>query len=261
MRVIAQHVNFLIELPKKVTFSLLGCFDIEIRAFGFLPQFDGLKATSNPGDTQPTLAMQVWRQIHFAEQRDVIDARIDFHDLYVALPARVEDLPRHPLQGPVADDQGGGRLPALGRGRLLQRRADRQESGRLADLRRRLRRLGSRPDPGPAEDDGHVRLPPREPRRHDRLETGLVPLPRSRRDEHPDPGCGDLHPRDRPGVRLPVHASEHQGVGQHQRPPQAPPDAPRAGQDAGQSLVARPVARGPGRTGRRVRGGRSPCGR
>jgi hypothetical protein len=72
-RVIAQHVKFLIELPKKVTFSLLGCFNVELRAIGFVPQFTTLKATASPTDPDPTSAMQISGQISFAEQGDVIE--------------------------------------------------------------------------------------------------------------------------------------------------------------------------------------------
>ena len=100
MKVIAKHVKFLVELPKKLTFSLLGCFEMEIRAIGFLPQFDQLKATSDPKDGESTSAMQVSGQIYFAEQGgDVIETKIDFHDLFVALPARGQDLPRIHCKG------------------------------------------------------------------------------------------------------------------------------------------------------------------
>ncbi len=89
MRVIAQHIKFLVELPKKQTFDLLGCFQMELRGIGFVPQFDKL----SPGD--PTSAMQLSGQIMFAEGGgDVLETKVDFHDLFVALPARGSFVPR-----------------------------------------------------------------------------------------------------------------------------------------------------------------------
>ena len=87
MRVIVKHVKFLIELPRPIKFDLMGCFGMEIRGIGFLPQFDKL------GDD--TSAMQIAGQIFFAEgSGDVIETKIDFHNLYVALPAPGSNMPR-----------------------------------------------------------------------------------------------------------------------------------------------------------------------
>jgi hypothetical protein len=86
-RVIAKHVQFLIEMPRKMTFSILGCFAMEVRAIGFVPQatmFDEFAS-----------AMRLSGQIKFAEGGgDVLDARIDFHDLFVGLPAPGSLIPR-----------------------------------------------------------------------------------------------------------------------------------------------------------------------
>lgn len=85
-RVISKHVRFLIELPKPISFSLMGCFKMELRAIGFVPQFDRF------GDD--TAAMQLSGQIKFGDVGDVIDAKIDFHDLFVARPAPGALIPR-----------------------------------------------------------------------------------------------------------------------------------------------------------------------
>ena len=37
-RVISQHVKFLIEMPRKKSFNVFGCFEMELRAIGFVPQ-------------------------------------------------------------------------------------------------------------------------------------------------------------------------------------------------------------------------------
>jgi hypothetical protein len=95
MQVIAKHVKFLIPLPKKPKFSLLGCFEMEIRAIGFVPQFPKLGAGKDSGPDDPTSAMQLSGQIMFAEGGgDVIETKVDFHDLFVALPPRGEFFPR-----------------------------------------------------------------------------------------------------------------------------------------------------------------------
>ncbi len=84
--VIAKHVKFLIELPKPVTFSFLGCFEMELRAIGFVPQcefFDG------------DGAMQVTGQLRFAQgPGDTPDSRPDYHQLFIGLPAPGEFVPR-----------------------------------------------------------------------------------------------------------------------------------------------------------------------
>ncbi len=84
--VVARHVNFLIDLPKPVSFSLLGCFEMEIRGFGFVPQFDKF-------DGAP--AMRIAGQVKFAQGKgDAISARIDVHDLYIGLPRPGTFIPR-----------------------------------------------------------------------------------------------------------------------------------------------------------------------
>ncbi|MBZ0283172.1 MAG: hypothetical protein K8L97_20720 [Anaerolineae bacterium] len=84
--VIAKHVQFLIELPKPLSFSFLKCFEFELRGFGFLPQaevFDG-----DP-------AMVLSGQIKFAQGTgDALNAQIDFHNLHLGLPAKGTFFPR-----------------------------------------------------------------------------------------------------------------------------------------------------------------------
>ncbi|MFB4295034.1 hypothetical protein [Actinomadura sp. NTSP31] len=85
-KVIAKHVKFLVELPKPVTFNFLGCFEMELRAVGFVPQcefFDG------------DGAMQVTGQLKFAQgPGDTPDSRPDYHEMFVGLPAPGEFVPR-----------------------------------------------------------------------------------------------------------------------------------------------------------------------
>ena len=95
MQVIAQHVKFMVELPKKVRFSLLGCFEMEIRGIGFLPQFDKIKDNG-----RPTSAMQLAGQVMFAEGGgDVLETKVEFHNLHVALPRPGTFVPRLYFKG------------------------------------------------------------------------------------------------------------------------------------------------------------------
>jgi len=86
-RVLRDHIRFHIELPKKVKFSFLGCFEFELRGIGFDPGVDFWE--DHPA------AMQLGGQIKFAiDGGDVVDARFDFHNLFIALPAPGDSFPR-----------------------------------------------------------------------------------------------------------------------------------------------------------------------
>lgn len=85
-RVIGKHVKFLVELPKPKTFNFLGCFEMELRAIGFVPQCEFFG-----GDG----AMQVTGQLRFAQgPGDTPDSRPDYHELFIGLPLPGEFVPR-----------------------------------------------------------------------------------------------------------------------------------------------------------------------
>lgn len=89
--VIGKHVKFLVELPKPVSFNFLGCFEMELRGIGFEPQ-----AEVFGGDG----AMLVSGQLKFAQgSGDIIDARIDLHNLHIGLPERGSFVPRIYFKG------------------------------------------------------------------------------------------------------------------------------------------------------------------
>lgn len=89
---LAKHIKFLIELPKKVTFDFMGCFKMELRGIAFLPQFDNF--------SDKPAAMEISGQLKFADSAgDVIDARIDFHNLVIALPKPGSFIPRIHFKG------------------------------------------------------------------------------------------------------------------------------------------------------------------
>ena len=86
MTVIGKHVDFLIALPKPVSFNFLGCFEMELRAIGFLPQ-----AHVFNGDG----AMELTGQLKFAQGLgDASDNRPDYHRLLIGLPQKGSLLPR-----------------------------------------------------------------------------------------------------------------------------------------------------------------------
>jgi hypothetical protein len=85
--VLKNHISFNVEMPRKVAFSFLGCFSFELRGLGFVPEVDFW-------DDKPA-AMLLCGQIKFAvDGGDVVDARFDFHNLYVALPEPGSFVPR-----------------------------------------------------------------------------------------------------------------------------------------------------------------------
>ena len=85
-RVIGKHVKFLIELPKAKSFNFLGCFEMELRAIGFVPQ-----AKEFGGDG----AMEITGQLKFAQGAgDTPDSRPNYHTLLIGLPKKGEFIPR-----------------------------------------------------------------------------------------------------------------------------------------------------------------------
>ena len=79
-RVIAQYIEFKLKLTEPVNINLFGCFAMEIRGFGFLPQCDKFG-----GDG----AIIISGQVSFASGAgDVVSADFDFHDMYVGLPEK-----------------------------------------------------------------------------------------------------------------------------------------------------------------------------
>jgi len=86
-RVLSRHVKFLVELPKKMTFDFLGCFKMELRGIGFVPN-----ATMFDADAA---AMELSGQLMFSDGTgDLLDARVDFHSLFIGLPEPGKIVPR-----------------------------------------------------------------------------------------------------------------------------------------------------------------------
>jgi hypothetical protein len=85
-RVIAKHIDFLVELPTPKTFHFLGCFEMELRGIGFVPQ-----AEEFDGDA----AMQLTGQVKFAQGAgDTPDPRVNYHRMLIGLPERGKLIPR-----------------------------------------------------------------------------------------------------------------------------------------------------------------------
>lgn len=89
--VIGKHVNFLIPLPKAVKFPVFGCYEMEVRGIGFVPQ---AKVFGGDG------AMQITGQVKMAQgSGDAATSQIDYHTLYVGLPERGKIIPRVYMSG------------------------------------------------------------------------------------------------------------------------------------------------------------------
>ncbi|HEY9661915.1 MAG TPA: hypothetical protein V6C65_25960, partial [Allocoleopsis sp.] len=85
-RVLSKHIKFVIELPKPKSFNFLGCFEMELRAIGFIPQ-------ASEFDDDP--AMELSGQLKFAQGiGDTPNSRPDLHRLMIALPEPGSILPR-----------------------------------------------------------------------------------------------------------------------------------------------------------------------
>jgi len=84
--VLAKHIKFLIELPKPLKFSFLKAFDFELRGFGFQPQTEVLGGIGS---------MLLSGQILFSQGGgDIIEAKVDFHNLYIGLPKKGQFVPQ-----------------------------------------------------------------------------------------------------------------------------------------------------------------------
>ena len=84
--VLINHVDFLITLPRPISFSFLSCFEMEVRSIGFRPQ-----AKVFDGDG----AMQIGGQIRFAQgEGDNASPQRDYHSLYIGLPKPGDLFPR-----------------------------------------------------------------------------------------------------------------------------------------------------------------------
>ncbi len=97
--VLFKHIKFEVELPKKVSFNFLGCFEMELRGIGFIPQADPFN-----GDA----SMLLNGQVLFAKGGfDTKSAKVDFHGLYIGIPSKGEFVPRIHLQRLAVDIKFG----------------------------------------------------------------------------------------------------------------------------------------------------------
>jgi len=104
-RVLLKHVRFQKELKPKKTFTLFDLFTFELRAFGFhpsSPKFEGKPALNISG------------QIRFAEIGDVMQPKIDFHELWMAPAKDGESLPRIKADGLGVELQLAGSVKIRG---------------------------------------------------------------------------------------------------------------------------------------------------
>ncbi|MGD8795045.1 MAG: hypothetical protein PVF47_21025, partial [Anaerolineae bacterium] len=97
--VLAQHIDFVVELPTPVSFSFLGAYGFELRAIGFQPQAEKFGGRG---------AMLLSGQVMFAQgQGDVANPDPRLHKLYIGLPPQGETKPQVDMGGlPVSIKAG-----------------------------------------------------------------------------------------------------------------------------------------------------------
>lgn len=88
--VLAKHIKFQLELPRKVSFAFLGCFEMELRGIGFIPQSEAFN-----GDAALLISGQVFFS---AGADDIVSAKFDFHNLYIGIPERGSFIPRFSME-------------------------------------------------------------------------------------------------------------------------------------------------------------------
>lgn len=86
-----EHVEFSVELREPVVFEVFKVFRMEIRSLGFHPKYD-FSGSRDPKRMCPALI--VGGQCLFADTGDVISAEIDFHKLYIGMPAAETAVPQ-----------------------------------------------------------------------------------------------------------------------------------------------------------------------
>jgi hypothetical protein len=88
---LTDHLSFMVELNKPVSFELFKIFRMEIRSIGFAPKHD-----FPGGEARPALI--VGGQCEFADAGDIVSAEIDFHRLHIGLPRKGSNLPQTDCQ-------------------------------------------------------------------------------------------------------------------------------------------------------------------
>jgi hypothetical protein len=105
-RVLLRHISFQKALNPKKTFSLFNIFTFELRGFGFHP--------ASPRFEGKPPAVNISGQIRFGETGDVMQPKIDFHELWIAPPKPGESLPRIKAQGLGVELQLAGAVKIRG---------------------------------------------------------------------------------------------------------------------------------------------------
>ncbi|MGO7171153.1 hypothetical protein AB9F47_29295 [Rhizobium leguminosarum] len=86
-----EHVELSVELREPVVFDVFNVFRMEIRSLGFHPRYD-FSGIRDKKRVRPALI--VGGQCLFADTGDVISAEIDFHKLYIGMPADGSVVPQ-----------------------------------------------------------------------------------------------------------------------------------------------------------------------
>lgn len=86
-----EHVELSVELCEPIVFDVFKVFRMEIRSLGLHPKYD-FSGTRDAKRMRPALI--IGGQCLFADTGDVISAEIDFHKLYIGMPAAEQAVPQ-----------------------------------------------------------------------------------------------------------------------------------------------------------------------
>lgn len=81
-----ENVQLVVELKQPKTFEVFKLFRMTVRSIGFHPKFAGFK--------DPTAAIIIGGQCEFADIGDILSAKLDFHAMYIGMPAGGKGLPQ-----------------------------------------------------------------------------------------------------------------------------------------------------------------------
>ena len=106
---VIEHVEFSVELREPVVFDVFKVFRMEIRSLGFHPKY-AFGGENDEDRKRPALI--IGGQCLFADTGDVVSAEIDFHKLYIGMPAAGKAVPQFEFKDLRVEVQvaGGFRL-------------------------------------------------------------------------------------------------------------------------------------------------------
>lgn len=114
-----SHISLIAELNEPKRFKVFNLFEMEVRAIGFHPNYEGFP--------EPGPAIIIAGQCEFADIGDVLSVEIDFHRMYLGLPKKGEIVPQVDFKGLRVEISTGGFK--------IAGRVDREETGTVSGFK------------------------------------------------------------------------------------------------------------------------------